>query len=164
MSDNDTTITVTRGSREERSQKKQSSSTTRSRSSDLGLPGPGALVSGVVSGVRTAWWVGLGAFAVARKAGAQVFDALVEEGKSWEQARRERTEATARQVRTMTEENDALRTTEERVREEVNEALQRIGVPSRNDVDALREHVDSLADRIDALRAEIEASGTEEEN
>lgn len=156
MNDNGPTITVTRGDREERSQRKQSSSTTRSQSSGLGVPGPGALVTRVVRGVRTAWWAGLGAFAVARTAGAQVFDALVAEGKSWEQARRERTEARAKQVQRLADEKTPVEALEDRVREEVNDALQRVGVPHRSEVEELRAQIDTLSERIARLTEAVE--------
>lgn len=158
MSDNDSTITVTRGSREERAQQKQSSSRRQSRSSGLGVPGPGALVTGVVRGVQNAWWAGLGAFAAARDAGAQVFDALVAEDKSWEQARRERTEKTAQQVQQLAEESDAVQVVEKRVRDEVNAALRRVGVPDRDEVDALREQIDALSEQIEQLQGAVSES------
>jgi poly(hydroxyalkanoate) granule-associated protein len=109
------------------------------------------VVSGLIRGTRAAWWAGLGLLDVAQSAGAQVFDALVEEGKSWEQAQRERREQRARQVRRATRESDAIQAAEERVQEEVNAALQRIGVPSRDDVDALKDQIEALNDRVDRL-------------
>jgi len=163
MSDDKPKITVTRGKRKERSNRRKTSSATSRSSSGLGLPGPGDVVAGMVRGVRNAWWAGLGVFSAARDAGRQVFDALVAEGKSWEQARRARAEETARHVRQMADESDALRAVEDRVRDEVNDVLQRVGAPSRDDVDALRTHVETLAERIDSLRAEIEAMEGEEE-
>lgn len=156
MRDNGPTITVTRGSKKKAPDRPSSEDRSRSSSGDVGLPGPGTLVSGVVRGVRTAWWARLGMFAVARDAGARIFDALVEEGKSWEQDRRERTESTARQVRAMTEEHGALRAAEERVREEVNDTLQRIGVPHRDDLEALHEQVDALNEKVERLSQVVE--------
>lgn len=155
MSNNGPQITVTRGKRTERSRPAQSSS-TRSRSSGWGLPGPGAVVAGVVGSVRAVWWAGLGAAATVRDMGAQVFDVLVEEGKSWEQAERRRRERRARQVRTVTEESDALRGMEERLRDEVNTALQRVGLPSRDEVEELREEIGALADRVERLARTID--------
>lgn len=160
MSDNGPTITVTRGRRNERSRTEQSSSSARSRSVEWGLPGPGAVVSGMIRGVRTAWWVGLGVVAVFRDAGGQVFDALVEDGKSWEQAQRERAEAMARRVRRATEESDAIRATEERVQKEINDVLRRISVPSRDEIEGLRKEIDALGDRIEQLAHSIEKTGT----
>lgn len=152
MSDDSPTITVTRGTKDRsRHRRTRSSQAASSASSGWGLPGPGDVVSGLVRGTRAAWWAGLGLLDVAQSAGAQVFDALVEEGKSWEQAQRERREQRARQVRRATQEPDAMQAAEERVQEEVNAALQRIGVPSRDDVDALKDQVEALSDRVDRL-------------
>lgn len=165
MSDDKPKITVTRGKRTERSnRRKESSPAVRSSSSGLGLPGPGDVVTGVIRGARNAWWAGLGVVAVARSAGAQVFDALVEEGKSWEQEQRKRREETAQQVQTLAEESDAVQVVEERVRDEVNAALRRVGVPDRDELDALRDRIDTLGDKIEHLQDAVsEARGQEEE-
>ena len=152
MSDDGPTITVTRGTKDRsRRRRSRSSRAASSASSGWGLPGPGDVVSGLIRGTRAAWWAGLGLLDVAQSVGAQVFDALVEEGKSWEQAQRERREQRARQVRRATRESDAIQAAEERVQEEVNAALQRIGVPSRDDVDALKDQIEALNDRVDRL-------------
>ena len=160
MSDDEPTITVTRGTRSEQSKRKRSSSTDRSQSSGFGLPGPGAVISGAVRGVRTAWWAGLGLVAAARDSGMQVFEALVEEGKSWEQAQRERREQVARQVQQRAEEDDdVVETIEERVRDEVNNALQRVGRPHRDEVDTLREQVDALSEKVERLKTLADGNG-----
>lgn len=156
MSDDGPTINVTRGSNRERRERTESSGGPSRSASGLGLPGPRALVSGAIRGVRNAWWAGLGAFAVARDAGAQVFDALVAEGKSWEQARRERTEARAQEVQRLTDEEATVEAIEDRVREEVNDVLQRIGVPHRDEVDDLRAQIDALSERIAQIRQIVE--------
>jgi poly(hydroxyalkanoate) granule-associated protein len=161
MSDNEPTITVTRGKRKERSERKQSAA--RARSSGWGLPGPGALVSGVVRGVRSAWWAGLGVFSVARDAGAQVFDAFVEEGKSWEQEERRRREATAQQVQRLANEEATVEAIEERVREEVNDVLHHAGVPHRDEVEELRTQIDTLGEKIEQLQNAVSEAGGEKE-
>jgi poly(hydroxyalkanoate) granule-associated protein len=156
MSDDGPTINVTRGSNRERRERTESSRGPSPSASGLGLPGPRALVSGAIRGVRNAWWAGLGAFAMARDAGAQVFDALVAEGKSWEQARRERTEARAQEVQRLTDEEATVEAIEDRVRTEVNDVLQRIGVPHRDEVDDLRAQIDALSERVAQLRQIVE--------
>ena len=141
------TINVTRGKK-----KRSEKNTSRDIASDPDLPGPMEVASELARGARNLWLAGLGALSVAEEAGTQVFDALVEEGKSWEQQRRERTERTARQVQQLTAEGtDAVEAAEERVREEVNDVLQRIGVPHRTDIDDLRDQVNDLAERMDRL-------------
>ena len=156
MGDDGPTINVTRGSNRERRGRTESSDGPSRSSFSLGLPGPGALVSGAIRGVRNAWRAGLGVFAAARDAGAQVFDALVAEGKSWKQARRERTAARAQQVQHLSDEEKTVRAVEDRVREEVNDALRHVGVPHRDDVNDLRAQIDALSERVAQLRQTIE--------
>ncbi len=157
MSDSGPTITITRGKRPEQADPKPSASSARSPSSGWGLlPGPGAVVSGLVRGARAAWWAGLGVVGAVQDAGTQVFDALVEEGRSWERARRERTEAMSRRVQRMTDEPKVVQAVEERVQADVNDILRRVGVPSRDDLEELRERVDALGARIEALARSIE--------
>jgi poly(hydroxyalkanoate) granule-associated protein len=147
MSDDSPKINVTRGKRADKEQKNASRSR---RGSDL--PGAMEMASGLARRAREMWLAGLGALSVAEEAGTQVFNALVEEGKSWEQERREQTQKTARQVERITEEGSrAVEAVEERVRDEVNDALRRIGVPHRDDVDDLRTQVDALSEKLDRL-------------
>ena len=146
--DNSPKINVTRG------KKKRSNKKSSSRKSSSGVQAPGAMemASGLARRAREMWLAGLGALSVAEEAGTQVFNALVEEGKSWEQERRKKTEQTAKQVQTLTEEGtEAIEAVEQRVRHEVNDALQRMGIPRRDDVEELRSQVDALSQKMDAL-------------
>lgn len=141
------TITVTRGTRKER---RQDASTTES--SSFGWTGPFELASGLFRRARSVWWAGLGVLSVAEEAGTKIFKALVEEGKSWEQARRERSQRTAKRVEALSKNGvQAVEAVEDRVRNGVNETLHRLGVPHRDDLDDLRDQIDALADRIDHL-------------
>jgi len=140
-------INVTRG-KKKRSNKKSS----KKKSAGSDLPGAMEMASGLARRARNMWLAGLGALSVAEEAGTQVFNALVEEGKSWEQERRKQTERTAQQVQNLTEEGtQAIEAVEERVRTEVNDALKQIGVPRRDDVQELRDQVDALSKKMDAL-------------
>ncbi len=152
MSDNDEPkISVTRGQRTDKEK-----NTNRSRSAGSNVPDAMQVASGLAQRAREMWLAGLGALSVAEEAGSQVFNALVEEGKSWEEKRREETEKTAEQVRNLTEEGGrAVEAVEKRVRNEVNEALRQIGVPHRNDVDELRDQVDALSEKLDQLAETI---------
>lgn len=158
MSDDGPTINVTRGSNRNRRKRSGASSSDPSHSSSgLGLPGAGTLVSGMIRGVQNAWWAGLGVLAVAEDAGSKVFDALVEQGKSWEQERRKKTETTARRVqRLVGDGEDTVEAVEKRVRDEVNEVLGGIGVPRRGDLEELREQVDTLSREVERLARSIE--------
>ena len=154
MSDNGKPkINVTRGARDRRRKK----GSKKEGSSGSILPNPLALVSGAVQRARQLWWAGLGVLSLAEDAGTKVFDALVEEGKSWEQAQRERRQQTAKRVEELSKEGtEAVEAVEKRVRKEVNDALHRIGVPRRDNIDELRTQIDTLAERMDELAEIIE--------
>jgi poly(hydroxyalkanoate) granule-associated protein len=175
MSDDKPTINVTRGRRDKRNGDKRNGDKrngTRSghrRRRPEGDPAGGAaggaslvpslsdVTAAVTQGVQTVWWAGLGTLSMAEEAGTQVFNALVEEGRSWEAARRERTREAARRVQQMGRGGvDAAEALEERVRQEVDEVLRRVGVPSRDDLDDLRGQVDDLSQRIDRLATILE--------
>jgi len=82
MSDDGPKINVTRGKRadkEKKNKQAQSSSTA---------PGAMEVATGLAQRAREMWLAGLGALSLAEEAGTKVFDALVEEGKSWEEQRR----------------------------------------------------------------------------
>lgn len=150
-------INVTRGKKERSNSRKSSDGT----SSGSELPGAMAVASGLARSARNLWLAGLGALSVAEEAGTQVFDALVEEGKSWEQERRETTERTAEKVQQLTTDGTkAVEAVEEQVRNEVNDVLQQLGVPHRDDVEDLRDQVDALSEKLDALADTI----SEEQN
>jgi poly(hydroxyalkanoate) granule-associated protein len=106
----------------------------------------------VAETTRQFWLAGLGAISMAEETGTNVFNALVEEGKSWEQARRERTEAATKQLRRIASEGaETAGAIEERVRDEIDGALERVGVPNRDDIDDLRGQVDDLGKKVDRL-------------
>lgn len=141
------TITVTRGTRKERRQ-----AASKTEASPSGWSGPFELASGLFRRAQSVWWAGLGALSVAEEAGTKIFKALVEEGKSWEQSQRERSEQTAKRIETLSKDGvRAVEAVEERVRSGVNETLHRLGVPHRNDVDELRDKIDALTERINQL-------------
>ena len=146
------TISVTRGTRSDRTTKSD-----RTAASGLSVPGPIDAVTGLARSAQRLWWAGLGVLSVAQEASTQVFDALVEEGKTWEQARRERPPKTVERVERVTEESvRAVEAVEKRVRDEVHATLRRLGVPRRRDVDALHEQIDALSDKLDRLADAID--------
>jgi poly(hydroxyalkanoate) granule-associated protein len=151
------TINVTRGRNKGRGKSAREAAPESGGADLMGL------ASRAVQSVRNVWWAGLGVLAVAQETGAQVFDALVEEGKSWEQAQREQTEARRRQVQTLADEGaKAVEAVEQRVRDEVDEALRQVGVPRRRDLDELRERVNDLAQKLDRLSDAVEAEPRDE--
>lgn len=153
MSEKSPTINVTRGS--SRNERKRRPSTTES-SYGLDVSGPLSIAAGLVRGVRAAWWAGLGVLGVAEDTGAQLFDALVEKGKSWSQSVGERSEARAQQLQKLARRECAfVQDVDRRMHDELGALLQRIDVPQRDDVEELRRQVDRLNDRIDRLAASL---------
>jgi poly(hydroxyalkanoate) granule-associated protein len=171
MSDDKPTINVTRGRRNKRNGTKSGHRRSRPEGDTAGsaagdssslLPSLSDVTAAVTQGVQTVWWAGLGTLSMAEDAGTQVFNALVEEGRSWEKARRERTREAARRVQQLGRGGvDAAEALEERVRQEVDEVLQRVGVPNRDDIDDLRGQVDALSQRIDRLATALEQQQSE---
>lgn len=156
--DNRPRINVTRG-KKKRSRERTSSG--RSPSGRL-LPGPMEVASGLVRGARTLWWAGLGVLSVSKDAGSTVFDVLVEEGKAWEQAKRQRSAKTAERVEELSKQGTrAVEAVEKRVRDEIYAALHHVGVPHRDDVDELRDQIDTLDGQLDRLADTIAEAGND---
>lgn len=163
MEENKPTITVTRGAKNA-VEGKEPDESSRS-STGIGIPGVGDVASGLTRGVRNAWLAGLGVLSVAGEASSQVFSALVEEGRSWEQTQRERTQSTAREVRGLREEGRrTVETVEEIARDEMDEMLKRMGVPRRSDLDELQAEVDELIRKVERLSHSIEEEKTRNES
>ena len=114
------------------------------------------------------WLAGLGAFSKAQEEGAKVFEALVKEGKGLEAKTRKMTEArmsdVTEQMSKATEQvnkatqaaatkaNAAWDKLEQVFEDRVARALNRLGVPTKADVDALSKQVAELTAQVKALR------------
>lgn len=106
------------------------------------------------------WWAGLGALQRAQAEGSRLFDTLVQEGAEVERDGRRRAEERAESVRDEVEsrfdqarENAAIgwgrieRAFDDRLRN----ALRRLDVPQREEVDALRRQVQQLRNQVTRL-------------
>jgi poly(hydroxyalkanoate) granule-associated protein len=112
------------------------------------------------------WLAGLGAFAKAQEEGGKVFDALVKEGLSIQRktqaaAEEKISEATTRMASMATDISskasgqwDKLETIFE---ERVSKALNKLGVPSAKDIDALIARIDELNRNVARLSAKAPA-------
>ena len=159
MSNDKPTINVTRGSRGKKSSTPTTSSSKKQAASSS-LPSAMDVAQGLAETTRRMWLAGLGALSMAEEAGTSAFNALVDEGKSWEQARRERTDAVSKQVKRLADESaDAASAVEDRVRTEIDNALSRVGVPSRDDIDDLRDQVNDLHEKVDRLANALHDNG-----
>lgn len=162
MEEKEPTITVTRGAK--RAVQGEEPDPSSRSSTGMRIPGIGDVASGVTQGVRNAWLAGLGVLSVAGEAGSQVFNALVEEGKSWEQTQRERTQSTAQQVRSLRKEGArTVEAMEEMARDEMEAMLKRMGVPRRSDFEELQAEVDELIRKVERLSRSIEREKTRTE-
>jgi poly(hydroxyalkanoate) granule-associated protein len=125
--------------------------------------GSAAQLSGTVKdSAQQIWLAGLGAFAKAQEEGTKVFDALVKEGmtiqrKTQAAAEEKISEATTRMTSMATDLSskasgqwDKLESIFE---ERVSRALNKLGVPSAKDIDALIERIDELNRNVAKLSA-----------
>jgi poly(hydroxyalkanoate) granule-associated protein len=123
-----------------------------------------ALADQVRDSAQQIWLAGMGAFAKAQAEGRQVFETLVKDGTSLQ----EKTQATARErlddvtgkvssaagdvTARAGQQWDKLESIFE---ERTAKALNRLGVPSAKDVQALAARIDALNAKVEALSAEL---------
>ena len=108
------------------------------------------------------WLAGLGAFSKAQEEGAKVFEALVKEGKGLEAKTRKMTESRVSEVTDQmskaaqsasTKANAAWDKLEQVFEDRVARAMNRLGVPTSNDISALSKQVAELSAKVAALTA-----------
>jgi poly(hydroxyalkanoate) granule-associated protein len=121
-----------------------------------------SLAATVRDSAQQIWLAGLGAFSKAQEEGAKVFEALVKEGKGLEAKTRQMTEG---RVSEMTEQmNKAAQTAstkanaawdklEQVFEDRVARSLNRLGVPTKKDIDALSRQVAELSAAVKTLKA-----------
>lgn len=159
--ENTPSINITRGKK--KPPRPQSSTRSSGDASDgwLNLP------ADLASGAREVWLAGLGALAVVEEQGSKLFRALVEEGQRWEETQRAEAQHALEQAEAQHEETaDAARETlneqvVRRIRDGVDMALERAGVPTRGALNELQAQVDQLAQQADRLAAQLEGDSTD---
>lgn len=117
----------------------------------------------IVDSAQQIWLAGVGAFSRAQEEGTKLFEALVKEGMSIEKTTRHLATGKVDAVRDVVEErvgqvreraSDTWDKLEKVFEQRVQRALNRLGVPGREEIRA-------LIDRVDALNAELaKLSGT----
>jgi len=130
----------------------------------------GPQLSGAVKeSAQQIWLAGLGAFSKAQEEGGKVFEALVKEGltiqrKTQAAAEEKMTEATSKMANMATDiqsraghQWDKL---ENIFEERVAKALNKLGVPSAKDVDALVARIDELNKNVQQMNAKAPAAKT----
>jgi poly(hydroxyalkanoate) granule-associated protein len=105
---------------------------------------------------RDVWLAGLGALATVEEEGTKLFSRLVDRGKAFEEERREELKAASEKAREQRDEalaqiEEAGEETQSLLMDTVNTALERFGVPTRNEVDRLSKKVEKLSEQVDDL-------------
>jgi poly(hydroxyalkanoate) granule-associated protein len=133
----------------------------------------GAQLSGTIKdSASQIWLAGLGAFAKAQEEGGKVFDTLVKEGMSIQRktqaaAEEKISEATNRMASMATDvaskASGQWNKMEGIFEERVSRALNKLGVPSAKDIDALIARIDELNRSVQRLSAKQAAQSTRSE-
>lgn len=126
----------------------------------------GQLASTIKDSAQQIWLAGLGAFSKAQEEGGKVFEALVKEGvslqKKTQAVAEERIGGVTSKVSHMADgitgragqQWDKLETIFE---ERVARAQEKLGVPSRRDIEALSQRIDALSEAVTRLGGTVEA-------
>ena len=129
---------------------------------------PREIADGVTTRGRDVWLAGLGALATVETEGASLFqtlvkqgETLVERGEEMEQRGKARVEELKTTVEARREE--AVEKVESTVVDPMVEALKKLGVPTRGEVQKLSAQVESLTERVNLLLAKLEAEPAAEE-
>lgn len=111
------------------------------------------LSKSIMESAQQIWLAGMGAFGRAQQEGTKLFETLVKEGTSLEKHTRKLATGTVGEVRGVVEKNvdqvreravDTWDRLEKVFEERVQRALNRLGVPSREDLQGLSKRVDQL--------------------
>ena len=117
------------------------------------------VVDNVMNAARQIWLAGLGAFAKAEQEGGRLFESLVKEGEEIEARTRKLTGEKVEEVRSKVEEvrskvSDTWDDLEQMFEDRVARVLNRLGVPTRDDVQELAKRVEELHESVKALTKE----------
>ncbi len=107
------------------------------------------------------WLAGLGAFSKAQSEGGKLFSALIEEGQAIEKLGKSATQAAASQVSQSVEKavsgiktntHTSIEKLEDVFQNRVANALNSLGIPSRDDISQLNEKISQLTEEVKSLR------------
>jgi len=102
---------------------------------------------------RKIWLAGLGALATAEDQGTRVFQTLVEKGEDFEARSEKQFSKVKSRVKSATDKAEAQwNKVESLVDEKVTAAVQRLGIPSRDEVRTLTRRVEELTKKVEALK------------
>ena len=103
----------------------------------------------VLDSATQIWLAGLGAFSRAQDEGTKIFDSLVKEGEKFQKHAKGAAEDAVADVRERAA--DTWDKIEDVFEDRVSKALGKLSVPTRKDVDALREKVEELTAAVEKL-------------
>jgi len=103
----------------------------------------------VLDSATQIWLAGLGAFSKAQDEGTKIFDGLVKEGEKFQKHARGVAEDTVSDMRDRA--TDTWDKLEDVFEDRVSRALNKLSVPTRKDVDALRSKVEELTAAVEKL-------------
>jgi poly(hydroxyalkanoate) granule-associated protein len=117
------------------------------------------MMGSIMESARLIWLAGLGAFAKAEREGSKLFESLVKEGEDIEERTKKIAEETVEGVRGRMEEvrtkaSDTWESLEQVFEERVARVLNRLGVPTNDDVQELAKRVEELHESVRALTKE----------
>ena len=108
----------------------------------------------VKESVHNIWLAGLGAVAAAEKGGSKLFNALVVKGREFEEGpvakAKDRVKGTVNQVRARA--GKTLKSVESGLDVRILSTLERIGVPTRDDIAELKARLDHLAEVVEGTK------------
>lgn len=107
------------------------------------------LTHAVLDSTRSIWLAGLGAFAKAQQEGGKVFESLVKSGEEVEARTRKATDEAFVGLKGRARGTwDRL---EQAFEDRVSQSLERLGVPSKKEIDALSKRVSELSSAVNKL-------------
>jgi len=105
------------------------------------------------------WLAGLGALTVAGEEGSKLFKSLVEKGESFQKKEKGTVDSVKKSVGSIRgQAEDLWHKIEDAIQDRVSGTLQKMGVPSREEIAQLNQRVDALMAAIDKLNASQHAA------
>lgn len=108
----------------------------------------------VVQSAQKIWLAGIGALATAEEEGSKLFNSLVKKGEGYEaQGKRRVGDVRARVEQIVGQAEGSIEKMGDAFDEKVAETINRLGVPSRNEIAQLTKSVEELTVKVDSLKA-----------
>jgi len=107
---------------------------------------------GLMASTRKVWLAGLGALSAVENESTQLFDQLVERGKSVESKGKKQAAKAKKGLENTTDELTV------KLDGQVSDVLRRMGVPSQNQVQELTLRVEQLTDKVDQLSTPVKTA------